>query len=137
MDIVSKGNEDGYIVLGQQCKHRHDIHACGPITKVMILDIDEDGNSLDQTILSGLKFYEFGTPMALTKTFNDGYIFVTNPIGGGDVWLYKWGDLDENLDLKISPGGFGGESIERTSDKGFIISTGGGIVLKTDSQLSY
>ncbi len=137
MDIVRKGNGTGYIVLGQQCKHRHDIHACGPITKVMILDIDEDGNSLDQTILSGLKFYEFGTPMALTKTFNEGYIFVTYPISGGDVWLYKWGDLDENLNLKISPGGFGGESIERTSDNGFIISTGGGIVLKTDSQLSY
>ena len=137
MDIVNKANEDGYIVLGQQCKHRHDIHACGPITKVMILDIDEEGNSLDQTLLGGLKFYEFGTPMALAKTFNEGYIFVTNPRSGGDVWLYKWGNLEENLNLKISPGGFGGESIDRTSDKGFIISTGGGIVLKTDSQLSY
>ena len=137
MDIVRKGNGDGYIVLGQQCKHRHDIHTCGPITKVMILDIDEDGNSLDQTFLGGLKFYEFGTPMALANTFNEGYVFVTNPRSGGDVWLYKWDDTEENLNLKISPGGYGGESIERTSDNGFIISIGGGIVLKTDAQLSY
>ena len=41
------------------------------------------------------------------------------------------------LTQKISPGGFGGESIEKTLDNGFIISTGGGTVLKTDSHLSY
>ena len=29
------------------------------------------------------------------------------------------------------------ESIERTNDNGFIISTGGGTVLKTNSDLSY
>ena len=137
MDIVSKGNGDGYIVLGQQCKHRYDVHSCGPITKVMILDIDENGNELDQTFLGGLKFYEFGTPMALANTSNNGYVFATNPRNGGNVWLYKWGDYEDNLNLKISPGGFGGESIEKTLDNGFIISTGGGTVLKTDSQLSY
>ena len=47
MDIVRKVNGSGYIVLGQQCKHRHDVHSCGPITKVMILDIDEDGNRFE------------------------------------------------------------------------------------------
>ena len=56
---------------------------------------------------------------------------------GGNVWLYKWGDFEDNLNSKISPGGFGGESIEKTLDNGFIISTGGGTVLKTDSHLSY
>jgi len=137
MDIVRKDIGDGYIVLGQQCKHRYDVHACGPITKVMILDIDENGNNLDQTFLGGLKFYEFGTPMALATTFNGGYVFTTNPRNGGNVWLYKWGDFDDNLNLKISPGGFGGESIERTNDNGYIISTGGGTVLKTDSELMY
>ena len=137
MDIVRKVNESGYIVLGQQCKHRHDVHACGPITKVMMLDIDENGNSLDQSFLGGLKFYEFGTPMALANTSFGGYVFVTSPKNGGDMWLYKWGAFEENLNMKISPGGFGGESIERTSDNGFIISTSGGTVIKTDSQLEY
>ena len=137
MDIVRKNAGEGYIIIGQQCKHRYDIHSCGPITKVMILDIDENGNKLDQTILGGLYFYEFGTPMALESTYNGGYVFISKPRNGGDLWLYKWNDFDDNLNLKISPGGFGGESIERTSDNGFIISTGGGIVLKTDSQLLY
>ena len=61
----------------------------------------------------------------------------TSPKNGGNIWLYKWGDYEENLNMKISPGGFGGESIERTSDNGFIISTSGGTVIKTDSQLEY
>ena len=137
MDIVRKSGGDGYVIIGQQCKHRFDIHSCGPITKVMILDIAEDGSKLDQTILSGLSFYEFGTPMALTTTSSEGYVFITNPINGGELWLYKWGENEQNINTKISPGGFSGEGIERTSDNGFIISTGGGTVLKTDSQLSY
>ena len=137
MDIVKKDEGDGYIVLGQQCKHRYDIHSCGPITKVMILEIDEDGNKMDQSLLGGLKFYEFGTPMAMENAYTGGYIFVTNPKNGGNVWIYKWGGFDDDLNLKISPGGFGGESIERTSDNGYIISTGGGTVLKTNSQLSF
>ena len=137
MDIVKKDEGDGYIVLGQQCKHRYDIHSCGPITKVMILEIDEDGNKMNQTLLGGLKFYEFGTPMAMESTYTGGYVFVSNPKNGGNVWIYQWGDFEDNINLKINPGGFGGESIERTSDNGYIISTGGGTVLKTDSQFSY
>ena len=39
--------------------------------------LDEDGNKMDQTFLGGLSFYEYGTPMSLTKTHNGGYIFVT------------------------------------------------------------
>ena len=90
-----------------------------------------------QTLLSGLEFYEFGTPMAMESTYTGGYVFVSNPKNGGNVWIYQWGDFEDNLNLKISPGGFGGESIEKTSDNGYIISTGGGTVLKTDSQLTY
>ena len=56
MDIVKKDDGDGYIIVGHQCKHRYDIHSCGPITKVMILDIDEDGNKMDQTFLGGFIF---------------------------------------------------------------------------------
>ena len=33
MDIVRKSSGDGYMVLGQQCKHRYDVYSCGPITK--------------------------------------------------------------------------------------------------------
>ena len=71
------------MVLGQQCNHRYDVYSCGPITKVMILDIDENGNDLSQMFLGGLKFYEFGTPMSLTNTSNGGYVFATNPRNGG------------------------------------------------------
>ena len=49
----------------------------------------------------------------------------------------KWGSNEKNEDIKISPGGLGGRSIMRTNDNGFIISTAGGTIIKTDSNLSY
>jgi len=41
------------------------------------------------------------------------------------------------MNIKKNPGGLGGESIMRTNDNGFIISTAGGTIIKTDSNLSY
>tara|TARA_B100000214_G_scaffold372773_1_gene351691 strand:- start:2667 stop:4034 length:1368 start_codon:yes stop_codon:yes gene_type:complete len=136
MDIVNT-EEEGYMILGQKCAHGYDIYSCGPRTKVLILNIDESGNNLDETILPGLSFYEGGTAMSLAKTHSGGFVFNTYPRTGGSVWLYKWGNSEETINLKISPGGLGGESIERTNDNGFIISTTGNTIIKTDLHLSY
>tara|TARA_B100000073_G_scaffold140365_1_gene115530 strand:- start:1262 stop:2620 length:1359 start_codon:yes stop_codon:yes gene_type:complete len=136
MDVVTT-NDGGYMVLGQQCIHNYDIYSCGPKTKVMALMIDEEGNNLEETLLSGLYFFEAGTPMALSNTHQGGFVFSTVPKNGGNVWLYRWGGTVQAIDKKISPGGLGGESIEQTNDHGFIISTTGNTIIKTDSQLSY
>ena len=104
---------------------------------LLILDIDEDGNSLDQTLLSGLYFFEGGTPMSITNTYTGGFIFVAKPKNGGYTWLYKWGDFEDVIDEKVSDAGFGGENVERTQDNGYIISTLGSVLIKTDSNLSY
>ena len=135
MDIVRK-DEGGYIVLGEKCAHNFDIGSCGSKAKVMILDIDEDGNSNDQTVLSGLSFYEQGASMSLAKTHDGGYVFITTPKNGGYTWLYKWGNSIETIDKKISDAGYGGDAAERTGDNGFIFSTGN-ILLKTDPYLVY
>ena len=132
-----KTDQKGYMVLGQKCNHNYDIFSCGPKTKVMILKINEDGNELDEKLLSGLYFYEAGTAMSLANTHSGGYVFVTEPRNGGNVWIRKWGGSEETMNIKKNPGGLGGESIMRTNDNGFIISTAGGTIIKTDSNLSY
>ena len=136
MDIVS-ANQEGYIVLGQKCNHGGTIQDCNTKTKAVILNIDEDGNELDETSLSGLHHFESGTDMALTNTSSGGYVFATDPRNGGDIWLYKWGESEEIMNIKIDlDSGYGGQSIERTNDNGFIISAGSTII-KTDSNFSF
>ena len=104
----------------------------------MILDIDEEGNELDETKLSGLYHFEAGTEMALENTHSGGYVFATYPFGYKDIWLYKWGEGEETMDLKIFlDSGIAAQSIHRTNDNGFIISTLGCIIIKTDSNLSF
>ena len=111
--------------------------ALKPRIKARFKTIDEDGNELDETSLSGLYHFESGTDMALTNTSSGGYIFATDPRNGGDIWLYKWGESEEIMNIKIDlDSGFGGQSIERTNDNGFIISSGSTII-KTDSNLSF
>ena len=136
VDIIEK-ETGGYMVLGEKCAHNYDIYSCDSKAKVMILDIDEDGNSLDQTLLSGLYFFEGGTPMSITNTYTGGFIFVAKPQNGGYTWLYKWGDFEDVIDEKVSDAGFGGKNVERTQDNGYIISTLGSVLIKTDSNLSY
>ena len=135
-DIVKK-ETGGYMMVGEKCSHNYDIYSCGSKAKVMILNIDEDGNSMDQTILSGLYFFEGGSPISITNTAEGGFIFVAKPKNGGFTWLYKWSDFEDVIDKKVSDAGFGGENVERTLDDGFIISTAGNILIKTDSYLSY
>ena len=136
VDIIEK-ETGGYMVLGEKCAHNYDIYSCDSKAKVMILDIDEHGNSLDQILLSGLYFFEGGTPMSITNTHTGGFIFVAKPKDGGYTWLYKWGDFEGVIDEKVSGAGFGGKNVERTQDNGYIISTLGSVLIKTDSNLSY
>ena len=136
VDIIEK-ETGGYMVLGEKCAHNYDIYSCDSKAKVMILDIDENGNSLDQTLLSGLFFFEGGTPMSITNTYTGGFIFVAKPQNGGYTWLYKWGDFEDVIDEKVSDAGSGGKNVERTQDNGYIISTLGSVLIKTDSNLSY
>jgi len=137
MNIVS-ANQEGYVVLGQKCAHKGNFSNCNSQTKVVILDIDEEGNELDETKLPGLYHFEAGTEMALENTHSGGYVFATMPSGNKDIWLYKWGESEETMNLKIFlDDGIGGESIHRTNDNGFIISTLGCIIIKTDSNLSF
>ena len=135
-DIVKK-ETGGYMMVGEKCSHNYDIYSCGSKAKVMILNIDEDGNSMDQTILSGLYFFEGGSPISITNTTEGGFIFVAKPKNGGYTWLYKWGDFEDVIDEKVSDAGFGGKNVERTQDNGYIISTLGSVLIKTDSNLSY
>jgi len=136
VDIIEK-ETGGYMVLGEKCVHNYDIYSCDSKAKVMILDIDEDGNNLDQILLSGLYFFEGGTPMSITNTYTGGFIFVAKPKNGGYTWLYKWGDFEDVIDEKVSDAGSGGKNVERTQDNGYIISTLGNVLIKTDSNLSY
>ena len=137
MDIVRK-DSDGYIIVGQKCKHKAILSDCNTKTKAVILDIDEEGNEIDETILAGLYHFEAGTEIALENTHSGGYVFATYPFGNKDIWLYKWGEGEETMDLKIFlDSGVAAQSIHRTNDNGFIISTLGCIIIKTDSNLSF
>ena len=135
-DIVKK-ETGGYMMIGEKCSHKYDIYSCDSKAKVMILDIDEDGNNINQTILSGLYFYEGGSPISITNTADGGFVFVTKPKNGGYTWLYKWGDSGGIINKKVDDAGYGGENVEKTSDNGFVISTAGNILVKTDPDLSY
>ena len=137
MDIVRK-ESGGYMVVGQRCKHKATLSDCNSKTKAVILDIDEEGNKLDETTLPGLYHFEAGTQMALENTHSGGYVFATTPFGNKDIWLYKWGDGEETMNLKLFlDQGIGAESIHRTKDDGFIISTWPCLIIKTDSDLSF
>ena len=87
MDIVRTTDSDGYKVLGQKCDHRDRLKECGADFKVawggsfaVILTINEEGNKLDESFLSGLSFREWGQAMALANTHLGGYVFVTKSV---------------------------------------------------------
>lgn len=135
-DIVQK-ESDGYVVIGESCEHNYDIYSCDSKAKVIILDIDENGNSLNQNFISGLEFYEAGSNLSVTNTKNGGFVFVSQPRNGGYTWFYKWGEFESIIEKKSNDAGFGGVNIERTVDDGFIVSTSGNILIKTDTELSF
>ena len=136
MDIVRTTDSDGYIVLGQKCAHGGRIMDCGSDFKAVILKINEEGDKLNESFLPGLSHREWGRAMALANTHLGGYVFVTKSKGKNNLWIKKWGSGEKNMELKLDVGS-GGTSIMRTNDNGFIISTIGGTIIKTDSNLSY
>lgn len=135
-DII-QNEPEGYVIIGESCEHNYDIYSCDSKSKVMILHIDENGNSLNQNLISGLEFYEAGSYLSITNTINGGFVFVSKPRNGGYTWLYKWGGNDVITEKKLNNAGFGGVNIERTIDDGYIISTSGNILIKTDSELEH
>jgi len=139
-DIVRTTDSDGYIVLGQKCAHRGagGLGYCAPDFKAVILKINEEGDKLNESFLPGLSHREWGRAMALANTHLGGYVFVTEPRSSkNNLWIRKWGSGEKNMELKLDLGSLGGRSIMRTNDNGFIISTTGGTIIKTDSNLSY
>ncbi len=137
-DIVRRTGSDGYKVLGQKCAHNYSIFSCESMYKAVILTINEEGEQLNESFLPNLKHREWGRAMALANTHSGGYVFVTQPRSSkNNLWIRKWGSGEKNMELKLDLGSLGGRSIMRTNDNGFIISTTGGTIIKTDSNLSY
>ena len=137
-DIVRRTGSDGYKVLGQKCAHNYSIFSCDSMYKAVILTINEEGDKLNESFLPNLSHREWGTAMALANTHSGGYVFVTQPRSSkNNLWIRKWGSGEKNMELKLDLGSLGGRSIMRTNDNGFIISTTGGTIIKTDSNLSY
>ena len=103
----------------------------------MILEIDENGNSQQQTLLNNLYFFEGGSPISVSNTLNNGYVFVSQHKNELGTWFYKWDQNESSIDSKRDNAGGGGESIEMSEDGGFIISTSGNIIIKTDQELNF
>ena len=135
-DIVAK-ETDGYMIVGEKCDHGYNISTCSDRAKVMVLEIDENGNSQQQTLLNNLYFFESGSPISLSNTLNNGYVFVSLDKNQLGTWFYKWGQNESILDLKLDNAGAGGESIQMSEDGGFIIGTSGNIIIKTDQDLNF
>ena len=76
-DIVVK-ESGGYIIAGENGDHGYAISSCDNRAKVVLLEIDEDGNSNQETILNNLYFFEAGSPISISNTSNGGYVFVSN-----------------------------------------------------------
>ena len=135
-DIVSK-EDGGYVIVGQKCDHEYNISTCDNRAKLIILEIDENGNSTQESILNNLYFFESGSPISVSNTSNGGYVFVSIPKNNGSTWFYKWGQNENSIDLKLETAGSGGESIEMSEDGGFIIGTLGSTIIKTDQDLNF
>ena len=134
-DIVRTTDSDGYIVLGQKCAHGGRIMDCGSSFSAVILKINEEGDTLNENFLPGLRHWESGQNMALANTHLGGYVFVTESKGKNNLWIKKWGKGEKNMELKLNLWSLGGSSIMRTNDNGFIISAGSTII-KTDSNFA-
>ena len=134
-DIVRTTDSDGYIVLGQKCAHGGRIMDCGSSFSAVILKINEEGDTLNENFLPGLRHWESGQNMALANTHLGGYVFVTESKGKNNLWIKKWGKGEKNMELKLNVWSLAGSSIMRTNDNGFIISAGKTII-KTDSNFA-
>jgi hypothetical protein len=127
----------GYVVVGEQCEHDYDIHSCDNKAKVIILEIDENGNQTKLDYINGLYFFESGSNISITNSHSNGFVFLSKPKDKGYTWIYNWNEGGEIFDLKLIDAGFGGQSIEKTQDGGYIIGTYGNIIIKSNSSFEY
>ena len=132
-DIVSM-ESGGYAIIGDQCVHESNLNSCGWKTKVVVFQIDEEGEYLTENIFSGVKFLERMPYYSITTTASGGLAWTAEHKNHG-TWIHKWGPNEDTVNVYSD--GIGGFEINRTSDDGFIIGTWGGIIIKTDSELYY
>ena len=132
-DIVSL-EDGGYAIIGDKCDHNYNIGTCGSVAKVLLIQIDDDGNLTEEKTFSGLKFLERMPYFSITTTARGGIAWTAEHKVHG-TWIYKWGPNEDTVNVYSD--GIGGFEINRTVDEGFIIGTWGGIIIKTDSELSY
>jgi len=126
-DIV-RMESGGYGIIGEKCPRTPS--DCLSATRVMYLQIDEDGDQVSSEIFNRNGFCSGHS----ITTNHDGGIAWVGERGSYDIWMYQWDANDQHLEVTDVFGpGYG---IEKTLDGGFVISTGG-TVIKTDSEFNY
>ncbi len=126
-DIV-KIESGGYGIIGEKCPRTPS--DCLNSTRVMYLQIDEDGNQVSSEIFNRNGFC---SGHSITTT-HDGGIAWVGERGSYNLWMYQWNSNNQSLEVTEQFGpGYG---IEKTIDGGFVISTGGTII-KTDSEFNF
>ncbi len=132
-DIVSL-ESGGYAVVGNQCVHDSNLNSCGWNTKLVVFQIDEEGEYLTEDIFSGLKFLERRPYYSITTTSFGGLAWTAEHKNKG-TWIHKWGPNEDTVSVHID--GIGGFEINNTKDNGFVIGTWSGELIKTNSELFY
>ena len=132
-DIVSLDG-GGDAIIGDKCDHNYNIGTCGSVAKVLLIQIDDEGNLIEEKTFSGLNFLERMPYFSITTTAHGGLAWTAEHKVHG-TWIHKWGPDEDTVNVYAN--GYGGFEINRTSDDGFIIGTWGGIIIKTDSELFY
>ena len=126
-DIV-RLESGGYGIIGEKCPNTPS--HCTNATRVMYLQIDENGNQVTSDIFNRNGFC---SGHAITTT-HDGGIAWVGERGNYNLWMYQWDSNNQPLEVteQLGPG----YSIEKTHDGGFVISTGSNII-KTDAEFNF
>ncbi len=126
-DIV-RLESGGYGIIGEKCPNTPS--HCTNATRVMYLQIDENGNQVASDIFNQNGFC---SGHAITTT-HDGGIAWVGERGNYNLWMYQWDSNNQPLEVteQLGPG----YSIEKTHDGGFVISTGSNII-KTDAEFNF
>ena len=99
-----------------------------------MIQIDDEGNLIEEKTFSGLNFLERMPYFSITTTARGGLAWTAEHKVHG-TWIHKWGPDEDTVNVYAN--GYGGFEINRTSDDGFIIGTWGGIIIKTNNELFY
>ncbi len=132
-DIISM-ESGGYAVIGNQCVHQSNLNSCGWNSKLVVLQINDEGEYLTENIFPGLKFHERLPYYSITTTAFGGLAWTAEHKNKG-TWIHKWGPNEDTVSVYID--GIGGFEINNTQDNGFVIGTWMGELIKTNSELFY